>query len=40
MKRSIWFNGKKRDRGTGREVEYCKKQFEKYVAKDFQRLKG
>ena len=33
-KRSIWFNGKKKG------VEYCKKQFEKYVARDFKRLKG
>lgn len=39
-KRSIWFNGKKRDKASGRSVEYCKKQFEKYVARDFQRLKG
>jgi len=39
-KRSIWFNGKKRDKATGQSVEYCKKQFEKYLAKDFSRLKG
>jgi hypothetical protein len=39
-KRSIWFNGKKMDKATGQSVEYCKKQFEKYLAKDFSRLKG
>jgi len=39
-KRSIWFNGKKKDKTTGKAVEYCKKQFEKYVAKDFSRLKN
>lgn len=37
-KRSIWFNGTKMDKTIGRKVEYCKKQFEKYVAKDFQKL--
>ena len=39
-KRSIWFNGKKRDKVTGQAVEYCRKQFEKYLAKDFSRLKS
>lgn len=38
-KRSIWFNGKKKDKTTGKELEYCKKQFEKYLANDFSRLK-
>jgi hypothetical protein len=38
-KRSIWFNGTKTDRVTGQKIEYCKKQFEKYVATDFERLK-
>jgi len=38
-KRSIWFNGTKTDKATGKKIEYCKKQFEKYVATDFQRLK-
>ena len=37
-KRSIWFNGTKTDKITGEKVEYCKKQFEKYVAMDFGRL--
>jgi len=38
-KRSIWFNGMKTDKVTGKKIEYCKKQFEKYIATDFQRLK-
>jgi len=37
-KRSIWFNGKTKDKETGRTVEYCKLRFEKYVASDFRRL--
>jgi hypothetical protein len=39
-KRSIWFNGKKKDKATGKSVEYCKKQFEKYLVEDFSRLKS
>jgi len=38
-KRSIWFNGTKTDKAMGKKIEYCKKQFEKYVTADFQRLK-
>ncbi|MGD0596312.1 MAG: hypothetical protein ABSA64_02175 [Sedimentisphaerales bacterium] len=38
-KRSIWFNGTKTNKATGKKVEYCKKQFEKYVATDFSMLK-
>ena len=37
-KRSIWFNGKRKDRSTGKVQERCKPQFEKYVAHDFSRL--
>lgn len=37
-KRSIWFNGTRRDKYTGRREEYCKPQFEKFIAKDFRRL--
>ena len=37
-KRSIWFNGGKKDKATGETIEYCKPQFLKYVAKDFRRL--
>ena len=36
--RSIWFNGKKRISKGSEPVEYCKPQFEKYLAKDFSRL--
>jgi len=38
--RSIWFNGKRHDRQTGRLDEYVKPQFEKYVATDFSRISG
>ena len=37
-KRSIWFNGNKTDIITGKKREYCKKQFEKYVCRDFSRF--
>lgn len=37
-KRSLWFNGKKKDKKTGEPIEYCKPQFEKYIAKNFNRL--
>jgi hypothetical protein len=37
-KRSIWLNGAKRDKATGKMTEYCKPRFEKYIAKDFSRL--
>jgi hypothetical protein len=38
-KRSIWFNGRKKDKESGKMVEYCKKQFEKYIATNYERLK-
>ena len=37
-KRSIWFNGTRTDKNTGKKVEYCKPQFEKYLATDFKKL--
>lgn len=37
-KRSIWFNGNRKDKKTGIKKEYCKKQFEKYIAADFSRF--
>ena len=37
-KRSIWFNGRKTDKNTGRVTEHCKPQFEKYIATDFRRI--
>ncbi len=37
-KRSIWFNGNKMNKATGVKQEYCKPQFEKYIAKDFSRF--
>jgi hypothetical protein len=39
-KRGIWFNGSRKDKKTGQVVEYCKKQFEKYIAKNYQRLQS
>jgi hypothetical protein len=39
-KRSIWFNGGKKDKASGQTIEYCKQQSEKYVAKDYKRLKS
>lgn len=38
-KRTIWFNGKKKDKATKKTVEYCKDQFSRYLAKDFSRIK-
>ncbi len=35
---SIWFNGNRLDKESGKKKEYCKKQFEPYVAKDFSRF--
>jgi len=37
-KHSIWFNGNRTDKKSGSKKEYCKEQFEKYVAKDFSRF--
>ena len=37
-KRSIRFNGNKKDRTTGIKKEYCKKQYEKYLCTDFSRF--
>jgi hypothetical protein len=39
-KRSIWFNGKRKDKETGKIGEYCRPKFEKYIAKDFEKLKS
>lgn len=35
---SIWFNGKRRNKDTGVREEYCKAQWEKYLAADFSRI--
>ena len=37
-KRSIWFNGNRIDKETGKKKEYCKEQFKKYIATDFSRF--
>ena len=36
--RSIWFNGRRKDKVTGIAAEYCKPQWEKYKAMDFSRI--
>jgi hypothetical protein len=36
--RGIWFNGKRKNRATGLSEEYCKPQWEKYIARDFSRI--
>jgi hypothetical protein len=38
-KRSIWFNGAKTNKATGKREEYCKPQWEKYLATDFERIR-
>ncbi|MBA4136173.1 MAG: hypothetical protein C0518_02515 [Opitutus sp.] len=37
-KRSIWFNGNRRNKQTGQREDYCKPQFEKFLVTDFRRL--
>lgn len=36
--RSIWFNGTRTDKTSGKKVEYIKDRFQKYVATDFTRI--
>ena len=36
--RSIWFNGKRKNKTTGITEEYCKPQWEKYLVDDFARI--
>lgn len=38
--RSVWFNGKRTNHATGKREEYCKPQWEKYLAKSFERIAG
>jgi len=37
-KRSVWFNGTRKNKETGEREEYGKERYQKYVAKDFTRL--
>lgn len=37
-KRSIWLNGNKVNKNTGKKEEYCLPKFKKFVATDFSRL--
>lgn len=39
-KRSIWFNGAKRNKLTGKKEEYCRPQWEKFLAADFARIRA
>jgi len=36
--RSIWFNSKLKNKAAGLIEEYCKPQWEKYIAIDFSRI--
>ena len=38
-KRTVWCNGRRRDKVTGERVEYTKPQFETYVATSFRRIR-
>lgn len=37
-KRSIWFNGKKKNKVSGEYSEHCHERFKKYISKNFSRL--
>lgn len=37
--RSVWFNGKRKDKVTGEYREHIHERFKKYIAKDFSRFK-
>jgi hypothetical protein len=39
-KRSLWFNGTKLSKATGKRVEYTKDRYQKYLATDFSRISG
>jgi hypothetical protein len=36
--RSIWFNGRRKNKTTGVAEPYCKERYEKYLATDFSRI--
>jgi hypothetical protein len=38
--RSIWFNGRRKNKATGDFIEYVKSRYEKYIAHDFSRIAG
>lgn len=39
-KRSIWFNGKRRNKETGVKEEHIYPRFQRYIATDFSRING
>lgn len=36
--RTVWFNGNRIDKATGKRAEYCKPQWEKYLVTNFSRI--
>ncbi|MGE0357194.1 MAG: hypothetical protein AB7P08_09790 [Burkholderiales bacterium] len=36
--RSVWFNGKRKNKQSGEVEEYCKPQWEKFLAINFSRI--
>lgn len=36
--RTVWFNGKRKNKVTGLAEEYCKPQWEQFIARDFSRI--
>jgi len=39
-KRSIWFNGRRKDKASGKLIEYPKSRFDSYRAEDFSRFRA
>jgi hypothetical protein len=37
-KRSLWFNGTRRNKDTGERLEYAKERYDRYVVQNFSRL--
>lgn len=37
-KHSIWFNGNRKNKKTGKKEEYCFEKFNKYICEDFSRF--
>lgn len=37
-RRTIWFNGRKKNKETGKTEDYCKQKYQKYVESNFERI--
>ena len=37
-RRSIWFNGRRKNKVTGLHEEYCKERYQKYLANTFEKI--